>query len=102
MGVICDGCTEGPIVGTRWNCIDCPNYDLCTQCFMADVHDRNHSFLRIDKSRGEGYVVLAINGGDNFTVILSKFSQFHGVLQVRGNLSKLGQNMSEIIPLFDR
>ena len=47
---------------------------------MADVHDRNHSFLRIDKSRGEGYVALAINRGDNVTVILSKFSQFHGVL----------------------
>ncbi|XP_015747588.1 PREDICTED: E3 ubiquitin-protein ligase MIB1-like [Acropora digitifera] len=57
VAVVCDGCGEGPIVGTRWNCIDCPNYDLCTQCFMADVHDRSHSFLRIDKSRGEGVPV---------------------------------------------
>lgn len=57
VDVTCDGCREGPIVGTRWKCIDCFNYDLCTQCFMADVHDRNHSFLRIDKSRGEGVPV---------------------------------------------
>lgn len=57
VAVTCDGCREDPIVGTRWKCIDCFNYDLCTQCFMADVHDRNHSFLRIDKSRGEGVPV---------------------------------------------
>ena len=54
--VTCDGCKEDPLIGTRWNCADCENYDLCSTCFTSDVHDKQHAFLRIDQPQGDGQV----------------------------------------------
>ncbi|XP_031548668.1 uncharacterized protein LOC116286331 isoform X2 [Actinia tenebrosa] len=32
----------------RWHCAVCSNYELCTSCYMNDVHDRNHHFVRFN------------------------------------------------------
>lgn len=29
---VCDGCRAHPIIGARFKCLDCPNYDLCETC----------------------------------------------------------------------
>ncbi|XP_013363326.1 PREDICTED: sequestosome-1 [Chinchilla lanigera] len=41
--VICDGC-DGPVVGTRYKCSVCPDYDLCAVCEGKGIH-REHSKL---------------------------------------------------------
>ncbi|XP_004693731.1 PREDICTED: sequestosome-1 [Condylura cristata] len=41
--VICDGCS-GPVVGTRYKCRVCPDYDLCAACEGKGLH-REHSKL---------------------------------------------------------
>ena len=50
----CDGCNQDPVVGLRWRCLNCANYDLCTECYMKDIHDTTHQFERIDRSRAKG------------------------------------------------
>ncbi|KAG8004358.1 Sequestosome-1 [Nibea albiflora] len=43
--VTCDGC-EGPVVGTRFKCSVCPNYDLCSSCQARGTHTE-HALLPI-------------------------------------------------------
>ncbi|MEQ2284591.1 hypothetical protein AMECASPLE_023282 [Ameca splendens] len=43
--VTCDGC-EGPIMGTRFKCSVCPDYDLCSTCQSQGKHTE-HALLPI-------------------------------------------------------
>ncbi|NWH31342.1 SQSTM protein, partial [Chloropsis hardwickii] len=42
--VICDGC-EGPVVGTRFKCSVCPDYDLCSTCEGKGVHKEHNMMM---------------------------------------------------------
>jgi len=44
--VTCDGCGMNPIVGIRYKCAVCQNYDLCEACDAAEVHTQ-HPMLKI-------------------------------------------------------
>jgi len=48
-GVTCDGCGVIPIVGTRFKCSVCHDYDLCEKCEVkgGEVHDPSHPLLKI-------------------------------------------------------
>lgn len=37
-GVRCDGCNIAPILGIRYKCLICPNYDLCERCENTTPH----------------------------------------------------------------
>merc|ERR1712047_195880 len=44
-GVVCDGC-DGPVVGPRYKCLVCPDYDLCATCEARGVHV-HHKMIRL-------------------------------------------------------
>jgi peptidoglycan hydrolase-like protein with peptidoglycan-binding domain len=44
--VRCDGCNVFPIVGARYNCTVCPDYDLCAKCEASSVHPAEHPLLK--------------------------------------------------------
>jgi len=47
-GVYCDGCSCGEIVGIRYKCSTCPDYDLCENCEKkSGIHDPTHVFLKM-------------------------------------------------------
>lgn len=45
--VRCDGCNVFPIVGPRYNCTICPDFDLCAKCEAASVHPAEHPLLKL-------------------------------------------------------
>ena len=45
--VICDGCGMKPLVGTRYKCTVCRNFDLCENCEKKNNH--SHPLLKIRK-----------------------------------------------------
>merc|ERR1712209_219129 len=45
-GVTCDGCDKAPIVGFRYKCVVCDDYDPCAACEKAGKHP-GHNMMRI-------------------------------------------------------
>lgn len=48
-GVFCNSCTKNNIVGVRYKCIICADYDICDECEgrLFPVHDATHAFIKI-------------------------------------------------------
>ncbi|KAG2154555.1 hypothetical protein DEU56DRAFT_769176 [Suillus clintonianus] len=46
----CNLC-DSPIVGDRFKCVDCPDFDTCADCFKITKEQHpNHSFVRVSKT----------------------------------------------------
>ena len=43
---VCDQCKGGNIIGDRYSCNICSDYDLCRTCFDKRTHDQLHTFTR--------------------------------------------------------
>jgi len=52
LGVTCDGCSVYPIVGIRYKCSKCPDFDFCEKCEATLEHP--HDFIKIKKPRSWG------------------------------------------------
>merc|ERR1712172_172268 len=44
-GIVCDGC-DGPVLGPRYKCLFCPDYDLCKSCEGRGLHSQ-HKMVRL-------------------------------------------------------
>jgi len=49
-GVTCDGCQVSPIVGIRYKCFVCRDFDLCAACEATKTHDQSHPLLQMNQS----------------------------------------------------
>ena len=47
FGVACDQCKKFPIVGVRYKCAVCPNFDFCEDCEKKFADQHNHAFYKI-------------------------------------------------------
>ena len=48
-GIACDGCKTFPIVGIRYKCAVCDDFDFCEECEKKKGEEHNHPFLKISK-----------------------------------------------------
>ena len=51
FGVECNGCGVSPILGCRYKCSVCDDYDLCEECEKKMAKEHGHSFLTIYESK---------------------------------------------------
>jgi len=47
--ITCDGCEMTPIVGKRYKCDICPNFDFCESCYEKKKESHKHTFSLADK-----------------------------------------------------
>ena len=47
--VTCDGCKMYPLIGKRYKCDVCPNFDFCAKCYEKEKEKHKHKFTIIDK-----------------------------------------------------
>lgn len=66
---MCDTCRQQPIIGIRWKCAECTNYDLCTTCYHGDKHHLRHRFYRITTPGSERFVSPA-----KYTIIVPNYT----------------------------
>ena len=45
-GIVCDGCGN-PIIGVRYKCTICPDFDYCEKCEEKDKGEHGHPLLKI-------------------------------------------------------
>lgn len=50
--ITCDGCLVSPIVGNRYKCTVCYDYDLCEKCEAEGAHEANHPMLKLKVESG--------------------------------------------------
>jgi len=58
--VVCDGCGAHPIVGPRFKCKTCPDFDLCGECYarkgeLHPSHDFDCMLQQQDAHAGKGW-----------------------------------------------
>ena len=51
-GVMCDGCQASPLIGVRYKCVQCPDYDLCAACESKRTHTPSHNFIKMVRPAG--------------------------------------------------
>ena len=47
--IVCDGCAMYPIVGIRYKCKVCKNFDYCESCYNKNKEAHSHEFEKIEK-----------------------------------------------------
>lgn len=58
--IICDGCEASPIVGSRFKCAICPDFDLCESCEEKGIHS-HHSFLKIRRPEAAPPIIVCVD-----------------------------------------
>ncbi|XP_034474089.1 protein ref(2)P [Drosophila innubila] len=60
-GVECDSCGVAPMIGFRYKCVQCPNFDLCQVCETAHKHP-DHLMVRMPTNNGPSIVDAWLSG----------------------------------------
>ncbi|KAH8335881.1 hypothetical protein KR074_001017 [Drosophila pseudoananassae] len=61
--VECDGCGLAPIVGFRYKCVQCSNFDLCQKCETEHKHP-DHLMIRMPTNDGPSLIDAYITGSN--------------------------------------
>ncbi|KLO18823.1 hypothetical protein SCHPADRAFT_101244 [Schizopora paradoxa] len=92
--VLCDGCKNGEnIVGVRWKCLECADYDLCDKCHSTGAHDE-HEMLRVEHPDDYQSVELAplVDDADSLLIGLRVYTNRDAPVKISGQLRR-GQLM---------
>eukprot|EP01125_Pyxidicula_operculata_P020613 TRINITY_DN7651_c0_g1_i1.p1 TRINITY_DN7651_c0_g1~~TRINITY_DN7651_c0_g1_i1.p1 ORF type:complete len:572 (-),score=78.86 TRINITY_DN7651_c0_g1_i1:74-1552(-) len=76
----CDGCHK-TIRGLRFQCVNCPSYNLCERCDLDDDihekgHDKNHIFQIIDKAPDQDTMLTIESKIESVTETFGKIASF--------------------------
>ena len=72
----CDGCQMFPIVGVRYRCTECEDYDLCRNCFPDHEHEMEkflHSIYSDNLGKFFGLYALLSKQADKFLIPSRRF-----------------------------
>ncbi len=62
--VNCDGCNQSPIIGVRYKCTVCDDFDFCEICEEKFADSHQHPFLKIKQHSHTNYLVKCVLNND--------------------------------------
>jgi len=82
QAITCDGCGMSPLVGPRYKCRDCDDFDYCRSCHAgANVtHLSGHGFTLIVDSSAEHRAVAYSASDQHAAVVASGCTNFDGLV----------------------
>lgn len=69
-GIRCDGCKISPVIGDRYKCVICPDFDYCSNCESRNEH--NHPFIKISNPE---QAKMFDNKNNEFALLSDSFSK---------------------------
>jgi hypothetical protein len=95
--VQCDGCEMFPVVGARYKCAVCKDYDVCAECYAEGVHSENaHPFCRITQPVGPRKLVPIRQ-----TAVTKEVEKTHDRAPLWDNQLVLRRELSALEAAFD-
>ncbi|CAG9570204.1 unnamed protein product [Danaus chrysippus] len=82
-GIVCDSCND-QIIGFRYKCVSCENYDLCPKCEALETHP-HHYMLRIPRP-------IKFKQAENLQKKWSNLFEFENVSTKRNNDSDVSSD----------
>ena len=77
--IICEGCAMIPIVGIRYKCKVCNNFNYCENCYNKNPANHTHEFEKIEKPINDDQIPDKISNLLNQTQLKSKFNYLKGL-----------------------
>ncbi|XP_017050493.2 protein ref(2)P [Drosophila ficusphila] len=92
--VECDGCGLAPLIGFRYKCIQCSNFDLCQKCEAAHKHPE-HMMVRMPTNNGHTVVDAWFTGSNPWGRRCGRRSRGHCPFQEAAQATPAGDSSKE-------
>ena len=57
-GIICDACESDPIRGLRFKCLECPDFDICEECYNKEFHKEHKMERKTAQGKGQQFYFI--------------------------------------------
>lgn len=94
--VRCDGCNTFPLVGIRYKCAVCEDFDFCEKCEEKINHP--HPFLKIRiPELAPSFIVCGVDGPADVKVDKELRKQFKNCAKGRGRCRRFVENVFDLV-----
>lgn len=93
--VTCDGCKVYPIVGIRYKCTVCHDFDYCESCEEKNSETHNHNFIKIKNPESFCHRIRGGEKRHEFKNMVKNFMDKVGPMLELGGITKVDVDIKE-------
>ena len=99
----CDGCQETPIIGIRYHCKVCDNFDYCENCMIKEQYNHKHEFEKIENAyKNENSDSFIISLFLFLSQIKDEYSYLKGIYFYKSSIDEFEIDILKIFQLLTK